>query len=691
MNYLVLFLAAALSLVLSGLLYWRYKTIAGAIGSFVLIVGGIALVLPWDLEQPITDDSGVVTGADDSGRLQPQADSSPEAMTIRQAAITQKELEEFRPIEVHSHGFVGSDACKECHANNHASWDASYHSKMTQVAEPENVLGNFDNIRITHKDKQYFLGKTDEACVVNMPDLTPGAAPGQRLTAPIVMTTGSHHMQVYWFATGKGRMTGMLPLVHLNETNEWIPRESAFLVSHPEVSFETGRWNAACSNCHSTHRKTRQANTGKWDTHVGEFGISCEACHGPGEDHIGYHRDLSGPSIDSSADSDAEPQIPRKFESDPIANPENLSKVRSAQVCGQCHSLMDHLVYDEDFQINGHKYRPGKDLLETHMILDRNSPEYKTAAEAYGFEDLETMLNQTFYPDGMVRVSGREYNGLTQSACYINGEMTCLSCHKMHKDDSDSRTLKEWANDQLQPDALGNKGCTQCHDADDYSTAHTHHEVGSTGSSCYNCHMPHTAYGLLKAIRNHTISSPDVGKDVAAQRPNACNLCHLDRTLEWSADHLNEWYDIEKPELDKDEKSVAGSLLWLLRGNAAERALAAYAMGWETAQAVSGEDWQLPFLAALLDDEYDAIRLIARRSLKSLPGLKSLKFDVVRSTTIDDRQEVATILFERWLAATAGTRKDRPEILIDKENGYDAQRVDDLLEQRDNTPIILIE
>ncbi len=30
---------------------------------------------------------------------------------------------------------------------------------------------------------------------------------------------------------------------------------------------------------------------GEWDTRAAEFGISCEACHGPGQQHIAYHRD----------------------------------------------------------------------------------------------------------------------------------------------------------------------------------------------------------------------------------------------------------------------------------------------------------------------------------------------------------------------------------------------------------------
>ena len=203
-----------------------------------------------------------------------------------------------------------------------------------------------------------------------------------------------------------------------------------------------------------------------------------------------------------------------------------------------------------------------------------------------------------------LRVAGREYTSLEQSGCFQRGEMSCLSCHQLHKAADDTRSDKDWANDQLKPSSYGNDACVQCHDQQQYSTAHTHHLADSSGSTCYNCHMPHTAYGLLKAIRNHTISIPDLKLDLAADRPNACNQCHLDKTLKWTADHLKEWYSIDEPELDDEQSEIAASILWLLKGNAANRALAAWAMGWSDAQAASGNDWQSIYLAQLLNDPY---------------------------------------------------------------------------------------
>lgn len=205
--------------------------------------------------------------------------------------------------------------------------------------------------------------------------------------------------------------------------------------------------------------------------------------------------------------------------------------------------------------------------------------------------------------------------------------------------------------------------------------------------------LPHApyGYGLLKSIRNHQISSPDVAKDHEVQRPNACNLCHLDQTLEWSAGHLQTWYDIQPPELNKEERETAASLIWLLKGNAAERAISAWHMGWKEAQEASGKDWQLPFLSALLDDDYDAVRLIARRTIKTLLGMSEFQLDVVTSTTSKERQKKAFEILQQWLKQKSSLQIDRPELLIRKKEGIEVDRLRSLIDQRDNSPMLLSE
>ena len=668
--------AFALCLVLG----YRFKSFVVFLSSFILSLVALLVAMPSDQAFPDPDEvpPRIDSGADQESNPSVAPTNSTRADQRKETELTLTKLESFRPIELPSDGYVGSNACKECHQENHSTWKASYHRTMTQIADPDVVLGDFSGLTIQNSGNEYTMKMEEGVCSVVTPDPD---HPGKQVSAPVVMTTGSHHMQVYWFATGKRRLLGMFPLVHLKETDEWIPRQSAFLVP-PGIgaSFEMGRWNDVCSSCHSTQRKGRRLASGEWDTHVGEFGISCEACHGPGQPHIAFHTkagDLTPPDAN--------------VVDDPIVNPEDLPKVLSGQVCGQCHSVIDPVNMDLDYQERGHAYRPGRDLTATHSVWNRDSPEFERTRKTLDYPDLETLLNETYYADGMIRVSGREYNGLIESSCYLNGEMTCLSCHDLHKDADDPRSLTVWADDQLSPLALENSACTQCHDAQQYGATHTHHEPQSSGSKCYNCHMPHTAYGLLKAIRSHQISSPDVGIDRDAKRPNACNLCHLDRTLRWSSKHLFDWYDIEPPPFDEAEKSVAASILWVTRADAAQRAIAAWHMGWDAAQEASGNEWELPFLSGLLDDEYEAIRLISRRSIRSLPGGESLDLDVVTNTTSNQRQQKALQILSGWINRERTKEINRPELLILGKEGIAADQLRSLIDQRDHTPISLSE
>ena len=45
----------------------------------------------------------------------------------------------------------------------------------------------------------------------------------------VVLSTGSHHMQVYWYPTGEGRPLGQFPLVWIREAERWVPRNAAFV------------------------------------------------------------------------------------------------------------------------------------------------------------------------------------------------------------------------------------------------------------------------------------------------------------------------------------------------------------------------------------------------------------------------------------------------------------------------------
>ena len=175
-------------------------------------------------------------------------DQAAESDSQQLVARTLADFDSFRPAETVDHSYVASDACAECHADQHHSWHASYHRTMTQEATPEAVLGVFDDVQVTARGRKYSLDRVGDVFWVTMNDPDYPVSPQTVVDVPIVMTTGSHHMQVYWYPSGVARTLGQLPIVYLRETQQWVPRNACFLRPTDEpVSSEMGRWNEGCS------------------------------------------------------------------------------------------------------------------------------------------------------------------------------------------------------------------------------------------------------------------------------------------------------------------------------------------------------------------------------------------------------------------------------------------------------------
>ena len=582
------------------------------------------------------------------------------------------------PLEVRDQGYVGEARCKSCHEDQHRTWHNSYHRTMTQAATPEAVIGEFGvtlqhgsnnpPVRLTQEGDQFMM----ELVGQQMRDAAGQLRPAR---LPIAMTTGSHHMQVYWAPIGRDRTVVNVPFVYLRASREWVPWGSCFLQPpNEEPALYPATWNKDCIHCHTTHGQPReQSLPGAFDTVAAEFGISCEACHGPGERHVAYRE----------ANKDA------PAANDPIVNPESLDHRRSSQVCGACHSFNTERMHHARPE-----FRPGQDLHAMRQVIRfdaaaQNEIRAKTEDKALAEQAIEK-ISHMFWPDGMARVTGREYTGMMDSGCHTRGTMSCVSCHRMHQSGADKRPPSEWADDQLDHRRLSDGACTQCHEPEKFQTpAHTHHAVGSVGAECMNCHMPHTSWGLLRGLRNHRVNSPDLARDLAAGRPNACNLCHLDKSIEWSARHMTEWYGAPPPKMKDEERRTAAGVLWTLKGDAGVRALMAWHFAWPPARQAAGTDWTPPYLSILLDDDYDAVRYVARRSLRSFPGFEDLEFDFRGSR--DHREETRAGVLARWEQAGRDSGHGRPELLIDDRGRLRKAEVDRMLTQRNVSPIYLIE
>lgn len=583
-----------------------------------------------------------------------------------------------RPIEVLEDGYVGSKSCRACHPGEHASWHGSFHRTMTQVATRETLVADFERLQLDWFGKEVLLEwRGDRLWVVFD---RAGKRPAH-VERPVEQLTGSHHLQVLWYSTGDGRQLGPVPMCFKIEEGIWIPLTSVFVLP-PEFRDppDPGAWNTSCTMCHSTDARPR-VDIGRADTEVSELGISCEACHGPGEAHVAANHNPIRRLTQRSLGTD-----------ETITNPANLQPVRSAQVCGHCHSvsILKEQFFDS-WRDHGSPFEPGDDLERSHLVIgigDRDAPELRRELRKN-----PNFFRSSFWPDGQVRLSGREFSGLRQSPCYTHGDpakqIDCTSCHRMHGEGGEASAA--WRDDQLRAGMRGNVGCTQCHEemaSPEGLTAHTHHAQGSSGSNCYNCHMSHTSVGLMKASRSHEITSPDVAIEIATGRPNACNLCHLDRTLQWTAERLQADWQIAPPALSAEQREVAASVRWLLSGDAGQRMLAAWSYGWDPAQQASGEDWMPPYLGRLLDDPYYVVRFNAQRSLLSMGGYGGVikGYDFVAPADQQARfvDEVSSVWRSRY---TGGERR---EVLM-AARGLARARFNQLYARRDDRPVYIAE
>lgn len=583
---------------------------------------------------------------------------------------------------------VGSQACRSCHPGEHASWHRTFHRTMTRVATPDVVAAPFDGRSVEVDGRSVTMFRKGDELWARVPDPdvvareTVAKNPAPQAAASlverrVVMATGSHHQEVFWVGGTRGNELRLAPVAFLLDERRFVSRRDAFL-QPPDAPQHAVRWNSNCVACHATlGRPEHDEVADRFATTAAELGIACEACHGAAGEHVRRHRNpLERMAAYASRDPDPT-----------IVNPARLPPERASEVCGQCHSYT--VPNDErTFWTSGYSesYHPGDVLEESRTrLLPPGTVPYDLPQSGFGPRFggvIDADSESVFWGDGTMRVGGRELNAMAASACFLRGDgerkITCLSCHSMHDSEPD---------DQLRRGSV-DAPCAGCHEPIARNvTAHTRHRADSAGSSCVGCHMPYTSYALFKGIRSHRIDSPSALRTLMKGKPNACNLCHVDRTLSWASIELLAWYDdyAEGGAATLTRRSAV--LEDLLTGDAAERAIAAWALGRPEAQQASGNDWQAAILAEALDDPYAAVRKVALGSLRTLPGFADFQADFVAPPAArKDARERALSLWKRgWQPRTA------PALLLDAATGRDETALRALTATRDDRPVTISE
>jgi tetratricopeptide (TPR) repeat protein len=506
--------------------------------------------------------------------------------------------------------FVGSQACRDCHKPEYDKWADSHHRWAMETANEKTVLGDFDNATFTHFGETSRFYRRDGKYFVT----TPGVD-GKMTEFEITHTFGWYPLQQYLIPFPGGRMQ-CLPITWDVQKRRWYHLYPDQPLDPQDWLYWTNNgqnWNGMCAECHSTDlRKNYDFSTDTYATTWSEISVGCEACHGPGDNHVRWAQlpEMGRPDVDNYALS---------------VKTRDMTSRQQIELCAPCHSrrmsLDDNIHHHADF-------------------LDYGIPQ---------------LLNEGLYfADGQILDEVYVYGSFMQSKMYAR-DVRCSDCHDVHS----IRRIKK-----------GNDLCLQCHQAAvyDHKGHHFHKQPGETGqpirsasgeilfevgsgASCEGCHMPGRTYMGIDYRPDHSFRLPRPDLTLAMGTPNACDRCHVDQTTQWSVDAMGKWYGKQsrrhygevlhagrerRPEAAADLAALSGDRLYptIVRATAL-----AHLAGYGQSMAASA------YTAALADEE----ALIRQSAVRHLPishpgqrlaALTPMLYDPVRAV----RSEAAAAL-----------------------------------------------
>ena len=380
--------------------------------------------------------------------------------------------------------YVGRSSCIECHQTQADLFHGSHHDLAMDLASDETVLAKFDGTEIPHYGVTSTVFRDGEKFMVNTegPD-------GEMQDFEVKYVFGVEPLQQYMVELradpkAKEGEIGQLQVLRLSWDTE---RKRWFYLTPPDVDEKiesndplhwtgiTQRWNTSCAECHSTDlQRNYDTATQQYHTTFSEIDVSCEACHGPGSVHVELAQNKR--------------VFWDKKRGYGLANLKTASNLPQVETCAPCHSRRTGVC-------NG----------------------FQAGDRFDNFFACQVLSDQVYQDDGQIRDEDYVYGSFIQSKMFHKG-IRCTDCHDPHS------TKLKYNDNQL---------CTSCHQhpAGKYdSVNHHHHEMGTPGASCVECHMPSTTYMEVDSRRDHSLRVPRPDMSVKYGTPNACTGCHIDKS-----------------------------------------------------------------------------------------------------------------------------------------------------------------
>lgn len=195
----------------------------------------------------------------------------------------------------------------------------------------------------------------------------------------------------------------------------------------------------------------------------------------------------------------------------------------------------------------------------------------------------------------------------------------------------------------------------------------------------------------MKRVRSHRITSPTAAETLKSGIPNACNQCHVDRSLEWTRNALAEWKGTSAEPFDSPDALGSSTVRHALSGHALQRALAVEQLGSDDNFELAGVNWRGRVLIESLVDEYAAVRLLAYQALQKMPGFEDFEYDYIGTKEMRQSQVADARL--RWKSAETSSARSKLKVILDggELDAELSQLIEDLIEQRNTVPIGILE
>ena len=409
---------------------------------------------------------------------------------------------------------VGTSACASCHEAEHGFWEGSHHQLAMQPVSPQAVLGDFEDATFDYYGEiTRFSRKGDQYLIETI-------GPDAKMHAyPVKYVFGVSPLQQYLVETEPGRLQAFTVAWDTRDQasggQRWFhlqPDEHIGVDDPLHWTAPSYNWNHACADCHSTAvEKNYARDDQRYSTEYFEINVGCEACHGPGSEHVKMAKQNAFDSAKGfSTHLVRSDERPWQFsETDPIARPENHSPTDELEACAPCHSRRAELGGGGDYH---DRYR------------------------------LALPLEPLYFADGQIRDEVFVYGSFLQSKMHAGG-VVCSDCHEPHS---------------LQLRATGNALCTRCHRIEAFDVpGHHFHTPGQSGSFCTDCHMSERDYMVIDRRADHGFAVPRPLVSERAGAPNACTGCHRDESARWAAAQI----DKRVNRRDKTDDSVPPAII----------------------------------------------------------------------------------------------------------------------------------